>query len=49
MKLLTVTLVFKVNDSKVSSFTKELVAKMHKYLFANSVTVHAVDTKVSEV
>lgn len=46
MKLLKVTMVFKVPDSIATSFAKELVSKMHKYLAKHAVVVHAVDTEI---
>lgn len=44
--ILEVTLKFKVPTGKASSFTKDFVSRIHKYLLKNAVTVYQVDTKI---
>lgn len=44
--ILDVRLKFRIPKSLSQTFVKELVAKMHKYLTKNAITVYAVDTKI---
>lgn len=49
MKSLKMTMEFIVPDDKVTLFSKELKAKMHKFLASHATKVTAVDTEVKSI